>query len=147
MKTVIVSAFPACGKSWVFENQDKLSLKVADSDSSKFSWVLDEEGLSTGARNQDFPTNYIEHIKSLVGEVDYILVSSHQEVRDALNEAQLPYVLVMPHRNLMHEWIGRCWLKGIITLSPKLMEVVLHVHGYGCLLWMKRSLRVRLISY
>ncbi len=109
MRTKIISAFPACGKSWLFDNQVALSLKVADSDSSKFSWVETESGK---VRNPDFPRNYIEHIKGLIGEVDYILVSSHDEVKLALEEEDLPYILVMPQENLKTEWIGRCWLRG-----------------------------------
>ena len=68
-KTKIVSAFPACGKSYIFENMKHVD--CVDSDSSKFSWVLDEHGKSTGVRNPDFPNNYKEHIDSLIGEVDF----------------------------------------------------------------------------
>lgn len=36
--TKIISAFPACGKTYVFENfKGKV---ILDSDSSKFSWVI-----------------------------------------------------------------------------------------------------------
>lgn len=109
MGTKIISAFPACGKSWLFENQIKLGLKVADSDSSKFSGLETESGK---VRNPDFPRNYIEHIKGLIGEVDYILVSSHDEVKIALEDEGLPYILVMPQEKLKAEWISRCWLRG-----------------------------------
>ena len=96
-------------KSYLYYNQDKFCLKVADSDSSKFSWLETESGK---VRNPDFPYNYIEHIKGLIGEVDYILVSSHDEVKIALEEAGLSYILVMPQQKLKAEWIGRCWLRG-----------------------------------
>lgn len=111
MKTKIISAFPACGKSWLFDNQVQLGLKVADSDSSNFSWLGAESGKGK-VRNPDFPRNYIEHIKGLIGEVDYILVSSHDEVKIALEDEGLPYILVMPQEKLKAEWIGRCWLRG-----------------------------------
>lgn len=109
MKTRIVSAFPACGKSYIYDNQTKLGLKVSDSDSSQFSWVETDSGK---VRNPDFPRNYIEHIKSLIGKVDYVFVSSHNEVKLALEEAQLQYILVMPNPDLKLEWLGRCWLRG-----------------------------------
>ena len=64
-KTKIVSAFPACGKSYIFDNMK--SIDCVDSDSSQFSWILDEHGKSTGMRNPDFPNNYKGHIDSLVG--------------------------------------------------------------------------------
>ena len=36
--TKIISAFPACGKTYLFENfKDKI---ILDSDSSKFSWII-----------------------------------------------------------------------------------------------------------
>lgn len=66
-QTLVISAFPGCGKSHFFrENKDK---EVLDSDSSKFD-------------KTHFPQNYIEHIKSNLGKVDIIMVSSHKEVRD-----------------------------------------------------------------
>lgn len=55
-----------------------------DSDSSNFSWVKDENGNNTKERNPEFPKNYIEHIKSNIGKVDVIFVSSHKVVREAL---------------------------------------------------------------
>lgn len=111
MRTKIISAFPACGKSWLFDNQIKLGLKVVDSDSSNFSWLEAESGKGK-VRNPDFPRNYIEHIKGLIGEVDYILVSSHEDVRLLLEGENIPYILVMPDIKLKSEWIGRCWLRG-----------------------------------
>jgi spore cortex formation protein SpoVR/YcgB (stage V sporulation) len=54
-KTLVISAFPGCGKSHFFRNnKDK---EVLDSDSSKFD-------------KAHFPKNYIEHIKSNLGKVD-----------------------------------------------------------------------------
>ena len=44
MKTIILSAFPGTGKTYLFNNQEKLGLSVLDSDSSEFSWCYDEEG-------------------------------------------------------------------------------------------------------
>ena len=55
--TIIVSAFPCCGKTYYFEN--KKDLVVLDSDSSNFSWIKDENGNNTKERNPEFPNNYI----------------------------------------------------------------------------------------
>ncbi|AUR87536.1 hypothetical protein NVP1101O_125 [Vibrio phage 1.101.O._10N.261.45.C6] len=112
MKTRIISAFPACGKSYIFQNQEELNITCSDSDSSHFSWVKDSKGNNTTIRNPDFPQNYIEHIKSLLGDVDYIFVSSHLEVRNALDDNELTYSLVLPSKELKHEWLGRCWIRG-----------------------------------
>ena len=95
--TIIISAFPACGKTWCVENlKDKFDM--SDSDSSNFSWVYNksEDGTTAKERNPDFPNNYITHIKSLIGKKDFIFVSSHDIVRKALEAERLPYFLVYP---------------------------------------------------
>lgn len=112
MKTAIVSAFPACGKSYFHNSNLKDDFTTLDSDSSLFSWILDDQGNSTEVRNPEFPANYIQHIRDHLGKVDFIFVSSHDEVKQALEDAMLPYVLVMPSPKLKAEWIGRCWLRG-----------------------------------
>ena len=105
--TKIISAFPACGKTYVFKNfKDKV---ILDSDSSKFSWVIVG---NQKVRHPDFPNNYIDHIKENIGKADYILVSTHENVRRALEEAGIDFYLIYPDRSLKEEWIGRCFLRG-----------------------------------
>jgi len=96
--TKVISGFPAVGKSFLSEQSD---LTVLDSDSSNFSWVRE------GERHPDFPNNYIEHIKNSIGKVDYILVSSHDIVREALRENNIPYTLVYPSFELKDEYSDR----------------------------------------
>lgn len=89
--TKLVSAFPGTGKSYYFKNTSK---EVLDSDSSTFD-------------KSDFPANYIRHIKENMGKVDIILISSHEEVRDALVEAGLDFTLIYPDKSLKDEYIER----------------------------------------
>jgi hypothetical protein len=90
--TLVVSAFPGCGKSHLFRNKgDK---KILDSDSSTFD-------------KSQFPENYIKHIKSNIGDVDIILVSSHKEVRDALVDKGIKFTLVYPNMDIKDEYIQR----------------------------------------
>lgn len=141
MGTKIISAFPACGKTYAFEKLNQKGYTILDSDSSKFSWVerryteyelqkLKEEWNSTSyllsgeqyidlirynkikVRNPKFPNNYIQHIKENIGKVDYIFVSSHKEVRDALNSNNIFFTLIYPDRRMKAEWVGRCFLRG-----------------------------------
>ena len=90
--TLVVSAFPGCGKSHLFRNKgDK---KILDSDSSTFD-------------KSQFPENYINHIKSNIGDVDMILVSSRKEVRDALQNQGINFTLVYPRKDIKDEYIQR----------------------------------------
>ena len=109
-KTKIISAFPACGKTYAFEKLNENGYKILDSDSSKFSWMIEDNGIKV--RNPEFLSNYIQHIKENIGKADYIFVSSHKEVRDALIENNIHFTLVYPDRNMKAEWIGRIFLRG-----------------------------------
>lgn len=90
-QTQIYSAFPGVGKSHFHKHSN---LKVLDSDSSNFD-------------KNYFPQNYIDHIKSNLGKVDIILVSSHEDVRNALVEEGLEFTLVYPNMDLKNEYIER----------------------------------------
>lgn len=107
--TKIISAFPASGKTYVYENMK--NKVILDSDSSKFSWTENGDE-SIKVRNPNFPQNYIAHIKENIGKADYILVSTHESVRKALDEAGIEYYLVYPEKELKEEWIGRCFIRG-----------------------------------
>lgn len=124
MKTKVYSVFPACGKTWLCKHQDEYGLKILDSDSSYFSWIWeypenDERGMyspnarKTKDRNPSFPQNYIDHIKSKVksGQYDFIFVSSHASVRDALEASGIDFTIVYPSVELTCEWIGRCYFR------------------------------------
>ena len=89
--TTVISAFPCCGKTTVTGSL-KDFYDFSDSDSSMFSWLDKENGI----RNPDFPANYIEHIKSLIGQKDVVFVSTHKSVRQALENAKINYCLVYP---------------------------------------------------
>jgi adenylate kinase family enzyme len=99
--TIIISGFPGIGKSYLTELYKDKGIIICDSDSSKFSWI------EPGIRNPDFPNNYINHIKELIGKVDGILVSSHSIVREALAAANIKYVLVYPDKSLYLKYLKR----------------------------------------
>ena len=105
----VISGFPGIGKSWLFDNQVELGIKVSDSDSSSFSWLGD------GIRNPDFPNNYIEHIKEAIKHFDIVLVSSHEVVREALKKNNIEFCTVYPDIKDKEEYIKRFTDRG----SPK----------------------------
>ena len=139
-RTIVVSAFPCCGKTYAVENCTN-GFSMLDSDSSNFSWVYrkrTEEELETikkewestphllsgddyinkikdeliKVRNPDFPNNYIEHIKENIGKVDIIFVSSHLQVREALTNAGIQFCTVYPKKEMLNEWVGRMYRRG-----------------------------------
>lgn len=90
--SVVISGFPAIGKSYLTQYSKYF---VSDSDSSFFS-------------KECFPSNYIDHIRVLknAAHYDYILVSSHKEVRDELKK-HMTFYLVYPDVSLKEEYIQR----------------------------------------
>jgi hypothetical protein len=119
MKTRIISAFPGTGKSY-FYNENKET--TIDSDSSEFSWVKDEQGNNTKERNPNFPQNYIDHIKENIGKYEFIFVSSHKEVRDALKYNCIFFYLVYPADRRKEEFIKRYIDRGSPSGFVKLIE-------------------------
>lgn len=101
----VISGFPGVGKSTLVNSLPFAS----DSDSSKHP----KEG---------FPANYIAHIKSLLGKWNPILISSHQEVRDAMAEAGLPCTIVVPALYLKDAYMERYKGRGSPEPFLKLMD-------------------------
>ena len=116
METIIIAGFPGTGKSILTNEYRNLT---SDSDSSKFSWIMTEEGK---VRNPDFPNNYIEHIKSLIGKVRIIFVSTHDVVRQALKDNNIEYVLVYPGKNCKDIYMNNYKNRGNDDAFLKLMD-------------------------
>lgn len=104
--TIVISAFPACGKTYTYKNFNKKPFSILDSDSSRYSWIY-ENGVKTDIRNPNFISDYISHIKENIGKVDVIFVSSHKEVREALRNNNIKYFIVYPSLDMKNEMIKR----------------------------------------
>lgn len=111
MKTIVISAFPACGKTWTYTNFNGKPYTMLDSDSSKFSWLYDENGNKLG-RNPNFIPEYMAHIKENIGKVDVIFVSSHKEVRQALRDNGIKYFIVHPALGMKETFLTRMVNRG-----------------------------------
>lgn len=92
MRTKIISAFPGTGKTYFYNNNKDICIDI---DSSNFSWIADADGKKV--RSTEFPQNYIDRIKENIGKYEFILVSSHKVVREALFDNCLFYYLVFPY--------------------------------------------------
>lgn len=90
-KTVIISAFPGCGKSTAFSKLKK-KYKILDSDSSTFD-------------KKDFPNNYINHIKENIGKIQIIFISSHESVRNELKKEGIYYTIYYPSKRRKEEFL------------------------------------------
>lgn len=106
--TIIISAFPATGKSYFFNNQKQFNISCCDSDSSMFSW------LPNGNRNPNFTNDYFNHIVEIVNskKFDIVFISTHQEIRKLLIEKNIPYLLVCPSKSLKEDYIDRFKKRG-----------------------------------
>lgn len=101
-KSILVAAFPGTGKShYCNVDVDNMPAKFAtDSDSSKFD-------------KTNFPNNYIEHINQKIEEgYARIFISSHKDVRNALVENKLLFVLIYPSKDLKEEYLERYRQRG-----------------------------------
>lgn len=102
--TMLVAAFPGTGKSHYVNYGEgsgyMLQGFATDSDSSKFD-------------KANFPANYIEHIKQKISEgYARVFISSHKDVRNALVENRLPFVLIYPSKELKEEYLERYKQRG-----------------------------------
>ena len=93
MRTRIISAFPGTGKSYYCDLHPNNTL---DSDSSHFSWLSKKDNI----RNPAFPDNYIKHIRENIGKYEFIFVSTHKVVREALLNNCIHFYLIYPNE----EW-------------------------------------------
>lgn len=111
-ETLIISAYPACGKTYLSNDAKYNSFSILDSDSSKYSHIINEDG--NKVKNPDWPRNYIEYIKNNIGKVDIICVSSHLEVRQMMNDEGIRYYTVYPisAEFIRDEWLGRMFVRG-----------------------------------
>jgi hypothetical protein len=107
-KAMIICGFPGVGKSCVANNRTN----ILDAESSAFSWIFDPETAEKPKRNHEFPANYIRYIKENMGRYDFILVSSHQNVRESLMAEGIQYIIVAPKMELKNEYLIRYLQRG-----------------------------------
>lgn len=90
--TYVISAFPGCGKTTAYQRL-KEKIDIVDLESSFFD-------------KNAFPQNYIDVIKEKMGKVDIIFVSSHEKVRQSLQNEGIEYVLYYPSYERKDEMVS-----------------------------------------
>lgn len=118
MKTMIVSAFPGCGKTYLGENQDKLEFNFKG-EKRKFSF-LDSDS-SHYKKHDGWEKEYIDDIETKLGTVDFIFISQHDKVLEELDSRKIPFVTVTPNNSesiseeerklIKQQWFGRFVLR------------------------------------
>lgn len=111
----VISAFPGIGKTTLVQTNKN----YIDLESSDYKWVDIDKTLSIEERkgtaktiNPDFPENYIQKIIELTDMGFNALISSHEEVREALQAQGIEYTIVLPSLDMKEEMINRYLSRG-----------------------------------
>lgn len=117
--TLIVSAFPGCGKTYLYENQESLNFEVHDGTYKTFSF-LDSDS-SRFSKAEGWEKNYVDYLESKIGSVDFLFISQHEGVLKEFNSRKIPFVVVVPNNmtweskhkrsSIKQQWFGRFVLR------------------------------------
>ena len=101
---LIVSGFAGIGKSY-FAEKYKDDYSIIDLDSSVFSWLEKEDG--TKVKNPTFVEDYTCAIRRLAQYVDFLFISTHDEIRKSLTHQDMNFITICPKREAKDQWIER----------------------------------------
>lgn len=111
----IISAFPGIGKTTLVQTNKN----YVDLESSDYKWIDIDKTLSIEERkgtaktiNPYFPENYIKKIIELTDMGFNVLISSHKEVREALQAQGIKYTIILPSLDMKEEMISRYLSRG-----------------------------------
>ena len=111
----IISAFPGIGKTTLVQ----INKNYIDLESSDYKWIdidktlpIEERKGTAKTINPDFPENYIKKIIELTDMRFNVLISSHKEVREALQAQGIEYTIVLPSLDMKEEMISRYLSRG-----------------------------------
>lgn len=111
----IISAFPGIGKTTLVQTNKN----CIDLESSDYKWLdidktlpIEERKGTAKTINPDFPANYIKKIYELTSMGFNVLISSHKEVREALQAQGIKYTIVLPSLDMKEEMINRYLSRG-----------------------------------
>jgi len=127
-----ISAFPGCGKSFIFKNAEQYGLlpinykervMIEDSFVSYYAPTLFDSDSSHFDKDA-FPNNYVRHIKEIINSFKdpTIFISSHENVRQALKSNNIQFTLVYPDISLKEEFIERYKERGSPEAFVNLMS-------------------------
>ena len=85
-RTMVVSVFAGCGKTWLTNHQNQYGYSMRDSDSSTYE--------KTAGWEKEYINSFMEEAKS--GKYDFIFVCQTESVIDEMDRQKIPYVIVEP---------------------------------------------------
>lgn len=112
-KGIIICGFPGVGKTSVESIAiKKKNYEFYDLESTSFRWIVSTE--NERVLNPNFPGCYVDSIEASASKYGhkYTMVSSHKEVRDEMKMRGLRYVIIVPERNLIDEYLLRYIARG-----------------------------------
>ena len=95
--------FPVQGYHYHHQNVDKYD--ILDLDSSSYSWITKEDG--TKEKNPCFALDYLEAINDMRKCVDFLFVSTHEDIRSEMKRHCIKFITVCPKREAKDQWIER----------------------------------------
>lgn len=123
-KTMIISAFPGCGKTYLYKNSDKLKFKYLGK-GQKFSFC--DSDSSHYKKQEGWERQYVDDLEKKLGTVDFLFISQHKGVLSELESRHIPFVIIAPDNSdwitderrmiIKQQWFGRFILRGNSHIS------------------------------
>lgn len=96
MEGKVICAFSGVGKTFLVQKESN---------------IVEVESCNL-EHDTNFAINYVELIRKVIYNYQYVLVSTHECLRLELKRQQIPYYLVYPDISLEHEYIQRYLNRG-----------------------------------
>jgi len=110
---MIIAAYAGCGKSTFAKMNPK---SAVDFHCMPYKYYLEEDNDIEGEKckanpdneiRPEWPYNYVDAIEELMNVYKYILIPSDSRVLTLLEDEQIPYTLIYPHRDSKEEYRQR----------------------------------------
>lgn len=117
----LILGFSGVGKSTVCNSN--IDSKCSDSDSSKFSWVIEN---GERIRNPKFVEEYVNHLKKELLNNDIVFASTHPQIIKELQQQGIEHLIVTPFHSAKDEYIKRWSNRGSDEKFIELMSTNFH---------------------
>jgi hypothetical protein len=132
-KALVISAFACCGKTCATTKLNAL-VKNVDYFKDRLN-VIDIGTNNTNIISESYSKQVAEEVKEKLSSAQIIFVPSCRNIRRALDDAGIKYILIFPEPSELNEWVGRAYIRGdspdsinsmINSWSSDLRDCLLH---------------------